>query len=240
MYAFLFDRRSLTWTLLGSAVFCSLLFAAGVLVGLRLQISPVGGETVVDKGQLEGTLNDLRDLLGQDGSILDPAEIDPAEIDGRIPEIPELEVGALEPARRRLPGDILTLDRMAISAASPPVMERIRLGEPLEAKFRAAAAVVEQAVVEQAVVEPILDPHGRFTVQVGTYRSRLNAARRAEAMRERGLEPTVREIELGQRPHFVVRVGRFASLGDAQRIAEHLDADAVVLPVESSASLKGL
>lgn len=64
---------------------------------------------------------------------------------------------------------------------------------------------------------------GRFAVQVGAYRERLNCDAMVQKLSARGFEPYVVEIERdGQAPIYAVRVGRFGDRASAAKAASSL------------------
>lgn len=74
-----------------------------------------------------------------------------------------------------------------------------------------------------AVAAAVLSDTGRFAVQVGAYRERLNSDAMVQKLAARGFEAYVVEIQRdGQPPLFAVRVGRFGDRASAVKTATSL------------------
>jgi cell division protein FtsN len=79
------------------------------------------------------------------------------------------------------------------------------------------------------IAAAVTSDSGRFAVQVGAYRERLNCDAMVQKLTTRGFEPYVVEIVRdGQSPLYAVRVGRFGGRGEAAKVASALRSKAGV------------
>lgn len=114
---------------------------------------------------------------------------------------------ALAPSPPSVPGRT----EREVDAASPPTE-----GAAPDAPSAVSAAVVTS-------------DSGRFAVQVGAYRERLNSDAMVQKLSARGFEPYVVEIQRdGQPPIYAVRVGRFGDRAAAVKAASALRSKAGV------------
>lgn len=161
-----------------------------------------------------------------------PADEDPAMTDEAVSAAPAsprtlLRTPAAAPADPII--DSRGGEPVALAPSPPSVPDRPSRPEHLEdgiAEPRAEGAAPDAPA---AVSAAVTSDFGRFAVQVGAYRERLNCDAMVQKLSARGFEPYVVEIERdGQAPLYAVRVGRFGERGAAARAASALRSKAGV------------
>ncbi len=125
--------------------------------------------------------------------------------------------------------------RGGVPVALPPSVPSTRGGEEAppaksaaqDAPTAPAAATAASAEVESTTPEP-----GRYAVQAGAYRERLNCDAMVQKLSARGFSPYVVEIvRAGQSPLYAVRVGRFPDRASAAKVATKMHSQAGVAVV---------
>lgn len=145
-----------------------------------------------------------------------------------------------EPAAAPSPSAVRSAPSAASSRFEPPSDPIIdsRGGEPvalapsppsapdrMESEANAASPPTEGAAPDAPAAVPaaVTSDSGRFAVQVGAYRERLNSDAMVQKLAARGFESYVVEIQReGQPPLFAVRVGRFGDRASAAKAASAL------------------
>ncbi len=113
-------------------------------------------------------------------------------------------------------------------APSPPSVPERPIGEERVERVentepRTESPAPEAPAAPAAINAAVTSDSGRFAVQVGAYRERLNSDAMVQKLSARGFEPYVVEIQReGQPPLYAVRVGRFGDRAAAAKAASSL------------------
>lgn len=141
------------------------------------------------------------------------------------------------PSRFEPPADPIVDSRggnpVALAPSPPSVPDRPSRGEevaqPQLGSGTAGASSAPTAPTDTApaatgaITSAVTSDSGRFAVQAGAYRDRLNCDAMMQKLSARGFEPYVVEIEReGQAPLYAVRVGRFGDRAAAGKAASSL------------------
>ncbi|HEV7670322.1 MAG TPA: SPOR domain-containing protein [Thermoanaerobaculia bacterium] len=113
---------------------------------------------------------------------------------------------------------------LAPSPRSAPDLTDQPADRPAEPQTGSAASITSAAITAMSTGES-----GRYAVQVGAYRERLNCDAMIQKLTSRGFEPYVVEIVRdGKSPLYAVRVGRFGDRAAAGKAASSLRSKAGV------------
>ena len=149
----------------------------------------------------------------------------PAAVPVERPCVPEPMAPAAEPPAPS-PGELW-------ASTDVPQEEPEPLPEP-EPAFEEPAPVAQPAIMKAAVQESSTDGVGRYSIQVGAFRSAANSEKVIQDLRGRGYEPYVIE-ERGRSLLRTVRVGRYADRREALQAASEFERsegmDVIVRPL---------
>lgn len=108
-------------------------------------------------------------------------------------------------------------------ATEEPRAENVASGAEPEPAAPAGSTAGSASGASTPIAAAVTLDSGRFAVQVGAYRERLNCDAMVQKLSARGFEPYVVEIERdGQAPIYAVRVGRFGDRASAAKAASSL------------------
>lgn len=246
MYTFLFDRKSLALLLGGAAVAGALLFAAGVLVGLRLDLPPRSGAVAEFEGLagFEGGLIKSAGAApaqpaaaapasgGHPGSAT-PAEPPPAAT--AAPAAPDRQPSPppVEPAR---PAVQAPPAAEPVATVPPPAQSADPGAEPAQATPATSPPAAAAEPAASGACAAVTDGSGYY-VQVGAYGLAANARRQIQALVSEGFGnaylATLRTSSGGSLS--AVRIGDYATRAEALEVCHrYLDAapgrEAIVRP----------
>jgi cell division protein FtsN len=222
VYAFLFDRRALTFLLIGLGGLGAVLFTAGLLVGLHRNLPEVRSAS----------------SLGPPLPVR-PARAPQAPVTTVPDEPPATEPGAptgSQPATASDPsGRETEPPPPRVSPAPRPLVVVEQRWRPEPSRAVPSRPAPTRPAPPQSVALAALGG-GAFTLQVGAYGIADNAHRRVDGLSRQGFAADIVDSARGARsPLHVVLVGRFATAAEAARAAAEFTAaghgDALVRPL---------
>lgn len=219
MYNFLFDKRSLVLLLTGMGIAGSVLFFAGVLVGVQW-----------------GLPFDTAPAAAPIRPVPKRAAFQPA--DRPCKPVPEAAPAVPKPVP--VP-DLLPRPEPKRAAAPAPEPVPAQPAPPAPAPVPPPAPVMAVAVIRAPDPEPKASPEpaggpGRYSLQIGAFRDPKNSEKVIQDLQAKGYEPYVIE-QRGRSLLRTVRIGRYADRAEALRAASELrrreGLEAIVRPIGS-------
>ena len=209
MYAFLFDKRSLSLFLWGLAFIGAVLFLAGTLFGVHIELppSPPGTRAPLAFEPLSSSAVPVDDRAP-------PAPPAPAAEPAGVPAEPP---SGREPARAGSAEQ--AAPRVSVPVADPPSTA------PAGRDRGIALSLATEIAPSVGAAGPSPAAPAGYVVQVGAFSSQKNAAAMARAMRGKGYDVSIDAVFVDGQALQAVRLGPYADAGSARAAADALRRD---------------
>ncbi len=238
MYAFLFDKRSLSLFLWGLAFIGAVLFLAGTLFGVHIELppSPPGTRAPLAFEPLSSSAVPV-DVRAAPAPAAEPAGVPAEPPSGREParagsaeqaaprvSVPVADPPATAPAGRDR-GIALSLATEIAPGPAIDIAPRAADIAPQAADGSDATAAGTDIGTSAGAAVPAPAAPAGYVVQVGAFSSQKNAAAMARAMRGKGYDVSIDAVFVDGQALQAVRLGPYADAGSARAAADALRRD---------------